>query len=116
MQQFKILVYGIALAVCCSNNLRVNAVDPVDTDETKRIDMPFIHIGVKKHSDGKKDVDVRAPFVRVHNPAGPNNAQIKAPFTKVDHTQSSSQSQPDANKVSETEVKKDTITETHRSQ
>jgi hypothetical protein len=49
----------------------------------KRIDLPFVHIDVKKHADGTKDVDVKAPFVKVHNPAGEDNAEVKAPFTKV---------------------------------
>ncbi len=66
----------------------VLADDAVDksNEQTKHIHVPFVHIDVTRHKDGTKDVDVRAPFTKVHNPAGPNNAEVKAPFTKVDHT------------------------------
>ncbi len=53
-------------------------------NETKHIHVPFVHIDIKKHADGTKDVDVRAPFTNVHNPAGTDNAQVKAPFYKSD--------------------------------
>ena len=55
-------------------------------DETKHFSMPFLHIDVKKHANGTKDVDVRAPFTNVHNPAGSDNAQVRAPFYKSEHT------------------------------
>ena len=53
-------------------------------DEVKHIHVPFVHIDIKKHADGTKDYDVRAPFTKVHNPAGADNARVKAPFYKVD--------------------------------
>ena len=59
----------------------------LDTVETKHIKIPFLtDVTVKKHRNGTKDVDVKAPLVKVHNPAGPNNAQVKAPFYKEEHT------------------------------
>jgi hypothetical protein len=112
MQRFKIFTYALTMAFCCANSLQAKCADTADTDETtKRVDLPFIHIGVRKHANGQKDVDVRAPFVNVHNPAGPDNAQVKAPFTKVDHTQSTSQQKPVTNKntVSTTTVKQNTV-------
>lgn len=59
----------------------------VDTDANgvKHIHAPFLHMDIKHHADGTKDVNVRAPFVHVNNPAGANNASVKAPFTKVSH-------------------------------
>lgn len=71
MQRLRILTYALTVAFCCANNLQGRCADDTDTYETKRVDLPFIHIGVRKHVDGEKDVDVRAPFVHVHNPAGP---------------------------------------------
>ena len=61
-----------------------------DADGTKHIRAPFVNIDVKHHADGTKNVDVKAPFVKVHNPAGQHNAKIQAPFTKVDRTESGS--------------------------
>ena len=63
------------------------ATEPVDknTVPTKHYHFPFVNVDIAKHKDGGQDVDVKAPFTKVHNPAGPDNAQVKAPFTKVDH-------------------------------
>ncbi len=119
MQRSKILTYALTLGLCCGNNIQANAGDATDIEETKRVDLPFIHIGVRKHVDGQKDVDVRAPFVRVHNPAGSNNAQVKAPFTKINHTETSNQAKPGTNTttVSKTKVKQDTVvTKTNKTQ
>jgi len=110
MQRFKILMYALIIGLGCGSSIQANGADPANTDETKRVDLPFIHIGVRKHADGQKDVDVRAPFVRVHNPAGANNAQVKAPFTNVNHTPPSTQSQQpvtNTSTVSKTKVKQD---------
>jgi hypothetical protein len=61
-----------------------------DADGTKHIHAPFVNVAVKKHADGTKDVDVKAPFTKVHNPAGVDNAEVKAPFTKVEPKEASS--------------------------
>lgn len=68
--------------------LAAEKVDDQDkqVEETKHIHFPFVHIDVTRHKDGTKDVDVKAPFTKVHNPAGPNNADVKAPFTKINRT------------------------------
>jgi hypothetical protein len=76
--------------------LGVQADDNFSGPQTKRIDLPFVHIGINKHADGQKDVDVKAPFVHVNNPAGEGNAQVKAPFTHVQPSQSQVASSPAA--------------------
>ncbi len=58
-----------------------------DADGTKHIRAPFVHVDVHHRADGQKDVRVKAPFTKVHNPAGAHNAQISAPFTKVNNSQ-----------------------------
>jgi hypothetical protein len=55
-----------------------------DADGTKHIRAPFVNVDVKHHADGTKNVNVNAPFVRVHDPSGASSTQVKAPFTKVD--------------------------------
>ena len=85
MQLNKIAFFNLMFIISYLMMFTVYADDNTNASENKRIDLPFVHIGVNKHTDGQKDVDVRAPFVHVHNPAGANNAQVKAPFTKVEH-------------------------------
>jgi hypothetical protein len=86
MSQKNQLVLIVCLFNCLSGTV-VLAAEPVDKDITssKHFHFPFIHVDVARHKDGTKDVDVKAPFTKVHNPAGPNNAHVKAPFTRVDH-------------------------------
>jgi hypothetical protein len=55
-----------------------------DADGTKHIHAPFVNVAVKKHADGTKDVDVKAPFTKVHNPAGEDNSRVHAPFTDIE--------------------------------
>ncbi len=54
-----------------------------DPDGTKHIRAPFVHVDVRHNYDGTKNVNVKAPFVKVHHPPGTDNAQVTAPFTKV---------------------------------
>ena len=67
------------------------ATEPVDNNvvTTKHLHYPFVHIDIARHKDGTKDVDVKAPFTKVHNPAGADNAEVKAPFYKEDHSKNS---------------------------
>jgi hypothetical protein len=64
-----------------SSGSNVSDVDK-DVVTRKHYDFPFVHVEVGRRKDGTKDVDVRAPFTKVHNPAGGDNAQVKAPFYK----------------------------------
>ena len=67
----------------------VFATEPADKDVTtdKHYHFPFVHVDVTQHKDGTKDYDVKAPFTKVHNPAGADNATVKAPFYKSDQGQ-----------------------------
>jgi hypothetical protein len=89
---FSFVVYSVLglLFLGCIENKRAFAASTSEDkngETTKHIHFPFVHIDVQKHKDGTKDVDVKAPFTRVHNPAGPNNADVKAPFYKVTHSE-----------------------------
>ena len=68
-------------------SVAVLATEPVDNNVVtiRRIQFPFGHVDIARHKDGSNDVDVKAPFTKVHNPAGPDNAQVKAPLYKEDH-------------------------------
>jgi len=81
----------IISALSCLSCLQAIAADSTgsnvsDTDRDvvtrKHYDFPFVHVEVGRRKDGSRDVDVRAPFTKVHNPAGADNAQVKAPFYK----------------------------------
>ena len=82
----------ILLIIFCAADLlnptsitKVLAVQPTDnTTTTKHYHFPFVHVDVARHKDGSKDYDVKAPFTRVHNPAGADNAEVKAPFYKAE--------------------------------
>jgi hypothetical protein len=59
---------------------------PADDKGNTHIDLPLVHVHANKTQvGGRHQVTVRAPFVHVDNPPGPNNASVKAPFTHVQH-------------------------------
>ena len=90
------------------------ATEPTSStgDETKHFSMPFLHIDVKKHADGTKDVDVRAPFTNVHNPAGADNAQVRAPFYKSEHTVNNTASNTASTTTANTTTSNKTVSKT----
>jgi len=100
-KSFYIMIWSILIVLnggCFSNTTALAADTSAKSDQTnqtsqtdkpveqtKHMHFPFVHIDETRYSDGTKDVDVRAPFTKVHNPAGQDNATVKAPFTHVDH-------------------------------
>ncbi|CAN5423182.1 hypothetical protein BH10CYA1_BH10CYA1_02840 [soil metagenome] len=56
-----------------------------DRNGSTHVNLPFIHVDREFDAHGNKHVKVRAPFVKVDNPPGENNARVSAPFTKVTH-------------------------------
>ncbi len=84
-RQLLLMIFFASNYLCLTGAV---AVEPVDNSvvTTKHFHYPFVHIDVARHKDGTKDVDVRAPFTKVHNPAGADNAEVKAPFYKEEHS------------------------------